>query len=196
MHGETSGDNATLIINQAFEQIHQTIEERRKTLLAEVEAMSLSITTALILQKEQLMKIQDEIAHYSKMTSHILLTHTDNEMVALGDLLSTELNTILKKLENVFVIPKVSSDIHVSICTDYLINELSKFGHVMDSPPSPSQSTWSSDLVARAKEMYAIKVETMTSKGERYLYGGVQVEGELRSKWPDGTVAPGEVEDH
>ena len=107
------------------------------------------ITTALTLQKEQLMKIQDEIAHYSKMTSHILLTHTDNEMVALGDLLSTELNTILKKHENEFVIPKVSSDIHmhVSICTDYLINELSKFGHVMDSPPSPSQSTWSSDLM-------------------------------------------------
>ena len=44
--------------------------------------------------------------------------------------------------------------------------------------------------------MYVIKVETMTSKGERYLCGGVQVEGELRSKWPDETVAPGEVEDH
>ena len=193
---ETSKDNATWIINQAFERIHQTIEERRKTLLAEVEAISLSITTALTLQKEQLMKIQDEIAHYSKITSHILLTHTDNEMVALRDLLHTELNTILKKVENVFFIPKVSSDIHVSVCTDDLVKELSKFGHVMDSPPSPSQSMWSSDLVARAKGMYVIKVETTTSKGERYLYGGVQVESELRPMSEDEAVVPGEVEDH
>ena len=194
--GETSKDNATLIINQAFEQIHQTIEERRKTLLAEVEAISLSITTALTLKKERLMKIQDEIAHYTKITSQILQTHTDNEIVALGDLLPIELvNIILKKVENVFFAPKVFTDIHVSVCTDYLIKELSKFGHVMDSP-SLSQSTWSSDLVARAKEMYAIKVETMTSKRERYLYGGMQVKAELRPMSEDEAVVPGEVEDH
>eukprot|EP00731_Ephydatia_muelleri_P000336 Em0001g336a len=36
----------------------------------------------------------------------------------------------------------------------------------------------------------------MTSKGERYPYGGLQVKAELRSKSHDGAVVPGEVEDH
>ena len=194
---ETSREKATLIITQAFEQLQQTIEERKKTLLSEMEAISVSKTTALTLQKEQLMKMQDEIGRYTEMTSHILQTHTDHEVVALGDLLPTELKATLKKVENVSLTPNQSSDIHVSLHTDSLIKEISIFGHVMDlSRPSPSQSTWSSDSVAKVKERYCVKVETMTSKGERYPYGGLQVKAELRPKSHDGAVIPGEVEDH
>eukprot|EP00731_Ephydatia_muelleri_P032931 Em0024g475a len=189
----TSRENATLIITQAFEQLHQTIEERKNTLLSEMEAISLSKTTALTLQKEQLMKMQDEIGHYTEMTSHILQTHTDDEMVAIGDLLPTELKATLKKVENVSLTPNQSSDIHVSLLhIDSLIKQLSIFGDVMDSS-SPSQSTWSSELVAKVKERYCVKVESMTSKGERYPYGGAQVKAELSH---DGAVVPGEVEDH
>ena len=193
---ETSRENATLIITQAFEQLHQTIEERKKTLLSEMEAIALSKTTALSLLKEQLMKMKDEIGHYTEMTSHILQTHTDHEMIALGDLLPTELKAILKKVENESLILNQSSDIHVTLSTDSLIKELSIFGHVMDSLSSPSQSTWSSESVAKVKEMYCVKVESMTPKGERYPYGGLQVKAELRSKSHDGAVVPGEVEDH
>ncbi|KAL5515332.1 hypothetical protein EMCRGX_G000485 [Ephydatia muelleri] len=115
--------------------------------------------------------MQDEIGHYTEMTSHILQTHIDYKMIALGDLLPTELKAILKKVENVSFTPNQSSYIHVSLSTDYLIQELSIFGHVMDSAPSPSQSTWSSESV-------------------------VKVKAELRSKSHDGAVVPGEVEDH
>ena len=104
--------------------------------------------------KEQLMKMQDEIDYYTEMTSHILQTHTDHEMVAL-DLLPTELKA------------NQSSDIHVSLLhINSLIKQLSTFGRVWDSPPSPSQSTWSSESVAKMKERYCVKVESMTSKGE------------------------------
>eukprot|EP00731_Ephydatia_muelleri_P035428 Em0123g9a len=168
---ETTRENVTLIITQAFEQLHQTIEERKKTLLSEMEAIALSKATALSLHKEQLMKMQDEIGHFIEMTSHILQNYTDHDMVALGDLLPTELKATLKK-------------------------KLSIFGHVMDSAPSPSQTTWSSESVAKVKEMYCVKVESMTSKGERYPYGGLQVKAELRPKSYDGSVIQGEVEDH
>ena len=193
---EASRENATLIITQAFEQLHHTIEERKKALFSEMEAISLSKTTALTLHKEQLMKMQDEISHYTEMTSHILQTHTDQEMVVHGDLLPTELKAILKKVENVSLTPNQTSNIHVSLSADSLIKKLSIFGHVWDSPPSPSQSTWSSESVAKVKKMYCVKVESMTSKGERYPYGGLQVKAELRSKSHDGAVVPGEVEDH
>eukprot|EP00731_Ephydatia_muelleri_P008744 Em0004g1082a len=159
-----------------------------------METISLSKTTALALQNEQLM--QDEIDRYTEMTSLILQTHTDHEMIALGDLLPTELKATLKKIENVSLIPNQSSDIHVSLHTDTLVKELSIFGRVMGSSPSPSQSTWSSKLVAKVNEVYGVKVETMTSKGERYPYGGLQVRAELRPKSHDGAVIPGEVEDH
>ena len=185
---ETSRQNATVIITQAFEQLQQTIAERKKMLLSEMEDISLSKTTALTLQKEQWMKLQDEIGRYTEMTSHILQTHTDHEMIALGDLLPTELKATLKKVEYVSLIPNQYSSMHVSINTDSLIKELSLFGHVMDS--------WSSETVAKVKEMYHIKMETMTSKGERYPYGGLQMKAELRPKLHDGAVVPGEVEDH
>ena len=193
---ETSTKNATLIITEAFELLHQTIEERKKTLLSEMEAISVSKKAALTLQKEQLIKMQDEIGRYTEMTFHILQTHTDHEMVALGDLLPTELTATLKKFENVSLTPNQSSDIHVSLQTDSLIKALSIFGHVMDLLSSPSQSTWSSESVAKVKEMYCVKVVCMTSKKERYPYGGLQVKAELRPKSHDGAVVPGEVEDH
>ena len=64
---ETSRENATLLINQAFEQLYQAIEERKNTLLSEVVANSLSKITALSLQKEQLVKMKDEIGRYTEM---------------------------------------------------------------------------------------------------------------------------------
>ena len=66
--------------------------------------------------------------------------------------------------------------------TDSLMKELSIFGHVMTSPPSPSQSTWSSKSAARIDKVYSVKVETKSSEGERYPYGGLQVKAELRPK--------------
>ena len=191
---EISRENATLLINQAFEQLHQAMEERKKTLLSVLEAISLFKTTALSLQKEQLVKIQDEIGRYTEMTSHILQTHTDHEVVALGDLLPTELNTTLKKVGRVSLSASQSSDIHVILQTDSLMKELSMFGYVMTS--SPSQSIWSSKSAAIKDKVYSVKVETTSSVGERYPYGGLQVKAELRPMSHDGAVVPGKVEDH
>ena len=192
---EISRENVTLLIDQAFEQLHHTIEKRKKALLSDMEAILVSKATALTLQKEQFVRMQDEIGHYTETTSHILQTHTDHEVVALGGLLPTELKATLKKVGNVSLTPSQYSNIHVSLLpTDSLMKELSIFGHVMDS--SPSQSTWSSGSAAKVGEVYCVKVETKTSKGERYPYGGLQVKAELRPKSHDGAVVYGEVEDH
>ena len=152
---ETSRENATLLINQAFKQLHQAIEERKKTQLSEMGAISLSKTTALSLQKDQLVKIQDEIGRYTEMTSHILQTHTDHEVVALGDLLPTKGHPE----EGCGSLTSIqSSDIDVTLHTDSLMKELSIFGHVMALPPSPSQSTWSSKSAARMDMVYQARI--------------------------------------
>ena len=132
---------------------------------------------------------------YIEMTSHILQTHTDHEVIALGGLLPTELKATLKKVGNVSLTPSQNNDIHVSLLpTDSLMNELTIFGDVMDSPSS--QSTWSSGSAAKVREINCVKVETKTSKGERYPYNGLQGKAELRPKSHDGAVVYGEMEDH
>ena len=191
---EVSKRNAILAINQAFEILQQTLEERKKTLLSQVEAISLSKTTALTLQKEQFEKIVEDIGHYTEMASHILQTHTDHEVVALGGLIPTELQATLKRVQTMSLTLNQRNHIPVSVQTDHFVRELSKFGHV--SELSPLSSTWTSTSVAKVGTRFHVKVEGKTSEGEGYPHGGVQVKGEMRSKVHSGAVVYGELEDH
>ena len=189
---EISKRNASLAINNAFETLQQSLEERKKTLLSELEAISLSKTTALTIQKEQFEKMVGDIGHYTDMASQILQTHTDHEIVALGGLIPTELQATLKRVQTISLTPNQHSNITVSVQTDDLIQKLSTLGQYL----SPSSSTWMSTSVARVGARYHVKVQSKTSKGEEYPHGGVEVKGEMRSKTHNGAVVYGEVEDH
>eukprot|EP00731_Ephydatia_muelleri_P008532 Em0004g870a len=193
---EISTRNAFLAVNQAFETLQLTLEERKKTLLSELEAISLSKTTALTLQKEQFEKMVGDIGHYTDMASQILQTHTDHEIVALGGLIPTELQATLKRVQTISLTPNQHSNISVSVKTDDLIRQLSKLGNIFDFYPSPSSCTWMSTSVARVGTRYHVKVQSKTSKGKEYPHGGVEVKGEMRSKTHNGAVVYGEVEDH
>eukprot|EP00731_Ephydatia_muelleri_P035524 Em0132g3a len=172
---DISKQTSFLAINQAFEILQQTLEERKRTLLSELEAISLSKTTALTLQKEQFQKMVGDIGHYTDMAFQILQTHTDHEIVALGGFIPTELQATLE---------------------DDLVRKLSKLGEIIVFFPSPSSSTWVSTSVAKVGARYHVQVQSKTSKGEEYPHGGVEVKGEMRSKTHNGAVVYGEVEDH
>ena len=193
---EGSTRNAFLAISQAFEILQQTLEERKKTLSSELEAISLSKTTALTLQKEQFEKMVGDIGHYTDMASQILQTHTDHEIVALGGLIPTELQATLKRVQTISLTPNQHSNISVSVKTDDLIRQLSKLGNIFDFYTSPSSCTWMSTSVAKVGTRYHVKVQSKTSNGEEYPHGGVEVKGEMRSKTHNGAVVYGEVEDH
>ena len=193
---EISKRTAFLAINQAFEILQQTLEERKRTLLSELEAISLSKTTALTLQNEQFEKMVGDIGHYTNMVSQILQTHTDHEIVALGGLIPTELQATLKRIQTISLTPNQHSNITVSVQTDDLVTQLSKLGEIIVFSPSPSLCTWTSISVARVGTRYHVKVQSKTSIGEEYPHGGVEVKGEMRSKTHNGAVVYGEVEDH
>ena len=128
------------------------------------------------------------------MASHILQTHTDHEVVALGGLIPTELQATLKRIQTMSLTPNQYSHIAVSVQTDDLVREMSKFGDVYHvSELSPSSSTWTYTSVGTR---FYVKVESKTTEGEGYPLGGVQVKGEMRSKAHSGAVVHGEVEDH
>ena len=193
---EISKRTAFLAINRAFEILQQTLEERKRTLLSELEAISLSKTTALTLQKEHFEKMVRDIGHYTDMASQILQTHTDHEIVALGGLIPTELQATLKRVQTISLTPNQHSNITASVQTDDLVRKLSKLGEIIVFFPSPSTSTWKSTSVARVGTRYHVKVQSKNSKGEEYPHGGVEVRGEMRSKTHNGAVVYGEVEDH
>ena len=193
---EISKRNAFLAINQAFETLQQTLEERKKTLLSELEAISLSKTTALTLQKEQFEKMVGDISHYTDMASQILQTHTDHEIVALGGLIPTELQATLERVQTISLTPNQHSNITASVQTDDLIRQLLKLGNIFDFYPPPSSCAWISTSVAKVGTRYAVKIQSKTSEGAEYPHGGVEVKGEMRSKTHNGAVVYGEVEDH
>eukprot|EP00731_Ephydatia_muelleri_P033402 Em0029g8a len=191
---EISKRTAFLAINQAFEILQQTLEERKRTLLSELEAISLSKTTALTLQKEQFEKMVGDFGHFTDMASQILQTHTDHEIVALGGLIPIELQATLKRIQTISLTPNQHSNITVSVQTDELIKQVSKFGAIFAH--CPSSSTWMSTSVVKVGTRYHVQVQSKTSKGEEYPHGGVEVKGEMRSKTHNGAVVYGEVEDH
>ena len=92
---ETSKQEAEMAIIHTFKHLMETLEERKR----ELETIALSKTASLNLQKKQFEKIQHDIIHYFEVTPHILQTHTDHEVVALGGLVPTELKATLKKME-------------------------------------------------------------------------------------------------
>ena len=192
---EISKHVAELTIKQAFEQLYERLEERKKVLLSQIESIALTQATGLTLQKEQLEKIQQDISQYPEVTSHILQTHTDHEVVAMGGLVPTELKAIIKKVENVVIPTSHYGPITAQFTSHSLTKEISSFGDVFDQSPAPGQSIITFQKVFRENEKCVVKLETRMFNGERYPRGGVKVQAEMRSKNHNGAVVFGEVED-
>ena len=193
---ETSKHEAELAINVAFEQLLEKLVERKKALLSEMESIALTQTTSLTLQKEQLEKIQQNISHHSKVISHILQTHTDHEVVAMGGCIPTELKATIMKVENMSPLTSQYGPITADVQVDALMKELSMFGCVFEQSPVPRKSEFTFQSVMRRSRKCFIKLEARMLNGKRCPHGGVQVEAEIRSKVHNGAVVYGEVEDH
>lgn len=193
---ETSKQETEVSIGNAFEQLLVKLEERKKALLSDLEATLLSKTMALTLQKEMLEHLQRDIAHCTQATSHTLQTHTDHELVSLGELMSSELNARLEEVESMSLTPNQRTFFAASMQADSVINEVSKFGTIVELSPSPDKSRCTFKPITMVNTAYHIDVETRTINDKKYPCGGLQVRAELRPKSSKELVASGEVEDH
>ena len=195
---ETSKQLAEVAIEDTFKKMVEILDERKKALLSELETIALSKTTSLTLQREQFERMQQHIDHCTKITSYILQTHTDHEVVVLGGLVPTELNFILEKMKCVTLTPNQQCFFKLSVQPDPLLKEISQVGNIVELSPDATNSkcTFPTNSLAVVKKKYFAKVDTMSSNGEGYPCGGLQVKAELRPKLHDGAVVPEEVEDH
>ena len=104
-----------------------------------------------------------------------------------------------REVEDVSLTPNPRSyKLSATFQSDSLAKVLSEFGGVVDLSPSPSDcmSLCAFKSVSMVNRKYHVKVETKTSKGERYPCGGLQVKAELKPKSHDGPVVLVQVEDH
>ena len=193
---EISKRSGIVAIDSMFEMLQQTLQKRKEALLTELEAMSLSKTTALSLQKEQFEKTLENIGRYTCVVSRILQTYTDQELVALEGLGPTELKATLKMVDNMFLLPVQHSDISVSLQKSGFLREVLKIGNILEYSPSSSESSLISSSIAKEKTRFRAKLETKATNGGSYPYGGLEVKAELIDKSHDGPVISGEVEDH
>ena len=193
---EVSKHEGELAIKQAFEQLHEALEERKKALLSQLGTIALTQTTALTLQKEQLEKIQQDISHYPDVISHILQMHTDHEVLAMGAFVPTILKATLKMVEKVNIATNHYGPITAQMPSECLVKELLTCGGVYDQSPVASQSNVTFPSVIHANTKSQLMLETKVFNGERYPHGGVKVQAEMRSKDHNGAVEYGEVQDH
>lgn len=185
---ETSKNEAESDINNAFDRLIEILEERKKALLSELKDIADSKVTPLNHQKEHLEKLQQNIDRYTKLTTHILQTHTDYEVVALGGVVPTEMKATIKIVEGASSIQSQRAFLKASLHMDTLSQELSKFGKVLDlSSPQSKFSFMFADKVNASH----VKVEV----GMRYECSALHARCDLEPDSPDGLIIP-EVEDH
>ena len=193
---KTAKQEVELALERAFKELLNILEERKKALLLELETITLAVTMSLTTQKEQLQKVRADIGHYADTTCRVLQTHADHEVVALRSLLPAELGAILKMVENISLHPSQHCFLTSSVQTNPLVDEIRKFGSVVNQLPAPQESTCKLPSTIRANLRCCVKVETKTPQGKRYPQGGLHLRAELQSQSHDAPVVSGRTEDH
>ena len=176
---EDNEENVCQRIEQSFLQLHQALDDRRKTLLADVHSSALSKKTALTLQKE---KCEKNLSCCIDVASTVLETYTDCEIISLKQLVSAELRTYNHKAQSwsSSLEPCVCSDIvKVSLQTDKYKAYLSEIGHLIDY--CPEKSTWSSTSSSPMEcYPYILTVEAKDSNGQIYPYDDIKLKVVLK----------------
>ena len=178
---EMSKQAATLAIEEAFTQLLLTLEQRKKTLLSEVEESFLAMeTAATTLQKEQVENIHRDLGRCTEMVSHVLHTHTDHEVVAVERLLSTEVQAVLNRVEGVSQSRDQHSSVTVSMETANLIAEMSQFGCIeglqlfddthVASPEVTSQDPGTSSMVTSSMVTSSKVASAAAGKSKKKRY--------------------------
>ena len=190
---EASEKNVSHNIRETFTQLHQALDDKMNELLRELHSIAISKTTALRLQKESFEALKVDIDHYSNYSSHVVQSYHDHELMALKELPSMQLQTVLTEAGKVTLLPCRSSEIGLVLQKDNLVRELSIFGHVLDFLPSPAKSTCVPKSLPVLNTPYQLKVVAYGSGGQRCRHGGLQVMAEMKPKVP--AAVSGKVED-
>ena len=114
-------------------------------------------TTRLGLQYEKFEKLSQDASRYLEFATKLLQNGTDQELIAMKQLPSTQLKATFERMDSEHLVPCEHSDVTVAMETESLIRELSNFGKVIDFCPSPEESIWEPMLPAIVNTEYELQ---------------------------------------
>lgn len=190
---DTSQKEVTAVIDEAFDKLHHALEEKRLSLLASTNDIALYRTSSLNTQKEEWELLYCEINKYMEKANSILLTHTDEQVLALRKTVHKKLNEIIENGNVMCLEPNQHSDIPVFVETAILLKEIPQCGFVLDY--SPSKSIWVQKSLPVSNSKYELFLESKSPNDEKLMNGGLYIKAILKTYNKDEEDVVGDVED-
>ena len=171
------------IIQEAFFNLRQLIDQREKALLAENSEISTAKETHLSLQQESLQHLFESMSHCHSLASIATSQYTDVQLLSISQTLQDRADSLQQQFTITPLDLSEIPDISVEVNTDTLAQMIREFGGVADPSPSSSNTT---AVIPRQRlgtgaEM-KVKVTTRDSSGKELNNGGSVVRGILTSR--------------
>ena len=191
---DTSRKEVTAVIDEAFDKLHQALEDKRLSLLAATNDIALYRTSALNDQKQEWERWYYQLNRYVEKTNAILSTHNDEQVLALRRCIYRRLTEIIDKCSDMCFEPNQHSDIPVSMEMTILLREIPRCGFILNY--SPPKSIWVQKSQPVSNSKYELFLESKSPNDEKLTNGGLYIKAVLKTYSKDEEDVHGEVEDH
>ncbi|KAL5481344.1 hypothetical protein EMCRGX_G021482 [Ephydatia muelleri] len=191
---DTTRQEVTARIDEAFDKLHQALEEKRLSLLATTNDITLYRASQLSTQKQEWEFWYSELNRYVEKSNDILLTHSEEQFVALRKSVQNKLNGIIEKGSDMCFEPNQHSDIPVFIETAILLKEIPQCGFILDY--SPSKSIWMQKSLPVSNSKYELFLESKSPSDKKLTNGGLYIKAVLKTYAKDEDDITGEVVDN
>ena len=191
-HVETSKKSATNLINSTFEGLSHSLQERKKALLTMVDKIAEGKTKSLQSQIDGFKALQNDVTCNNDMMTRTLQTNTDQQVVALRNVLHTSMKEIIQDFEKVTLLPNQHSSITVHFEIKPFSDEVIELGCVDDCALSKSTWSWLSPSTPiqtpHVNGKYQLNIEMKNLQGEKLKSGGMPLVAEFTSKAQDQNI--------
>lgn len=191
---DTSRQEVSARIDKAFDKLHQALEEKRLTLLAATNDIALHRTSMLSTQKQEWEMWYEELSRYLEKSNDILLTHNEEQLLALRKTVHKKLNEIIEKGSDMCFEPNQHSDIPAFVETAILLKEIPQCGYILDY--SPPKSIWMQKSLPVSNCKYELFLESKSTSNETLTNGGLYIKAVLKTYAKDEDDIDGEVVDN
>ena len=174
--------NVDSSIEETFDRLNHTLQNRRKVLLGKSSEIALGKVTALTLQCEDLKRMEDALSEMCGYISAATQEYTAVEMLSAKRPMAARLQTLLEKFEQCSLEPCKQETMPISLESSQLEKDIASFGAVTGGC-YPARSTVDLDkfttLVNKTRSMI---VTARDVDGKPFPHGGESVRGTLSLK--------------
>ena len=186
------GDTIKRDIQTAVDQLHDTLEARKRDLIVQVDQMVKQTGKALQSQREGYELAQTQLSSCLEFVEESLRTGSQEEVLSMKKQVVERMNEMGKEFEPRKYQPEPEQVLHFT--HQHLLESCQRFGEVHMTPVCPEKCYVTGEGAQRAirGEMAALTLFTVDKDGRERVDGNILITGELACR-SDGTVVHCEV---